>query len=299
MNKKLAPVFVILAGCFWGSIGIFVRRLNALGLGSMEIVESRSAITGGVLLLALLLFRRDLLRIRLRDLWCFAGGGLLSVVFFNYCYFRAIQLSSLSTAVILLYTSPLFVTLFSVLLFRERLTGRKVFCLLLAVGGCALASGLASGGGGVTLPVLLLGLGSGVGYALYSIFSRFALQKGYHPLTVTTYIFLFAGLGGAFLADVPKIFALAGQGLDKLGFLLLTALVTTILPFLLYTTGLSGMENSVAAVLVSIEPAVATVIGVLCFDELPDALGWLGVALVLTALALLNLPARRREKQTK
>ena len=171
--------------------------------------------------------------------------------------------------------------------------------LLLAVGGCALASGLASGGGGVTLPVLLLGLGSGVGYALYSIFSRFALQKGYHPLTVTTYIFLFAGLGGAFLADVPKIFALAGQGLDKLGFLLLTALVTTILPFLLYTTGLSAMENSVAAVLVSIEPAVATVIGVLCFDELPDALGWLGVALVLTALALLNLPARRREKQTK
>lgn len=295
MNKKLAPVFVILAGCFWGSIGIFVRRLNALGLGSMEIVESRSAITGGILLLALLLFRRDLLRIRLRDLWCFAGGGLLSVVFFNYCYFRAIQLSSLSTAVILLYTSPLFVTLFSVLLFRERLTGRKVFCLLLAVGGCALASG----GGGVTLPVLLLGLGSGVGYALYSIFSRFALQKGYHPLTVTTYIFLFAGLGGAFLADVPKIFALAGQGLDKLGFLLLTALVTTILPFLLYTTGLSAMENSVAAVLVSIEPAVATVIGVLCFDELPDALGWLGVALVLTALALLNLPARRREKQTK
>ena len=42
MNKKLAPVFVILAGCFWGSIGIFVRRLNALGLGSMEIVESRA-----------------------------------------------------------------------------------------------------------------------------------------------------------------------------------------------------------------------------------------------------------------
>ena len=63
--------------------------------------------------------------------------------------------------------------------------------------------------------------------------------------------------------------------------------------------GTSAMENSVAAVLVSIEPAVATVIGVLCFDELPDALGWLGVALVLTALALLNLPARRREKQTK
>jgi len=55
----------------------------------------------------------------------------------------------------------------------------------------------------------------------------------------------------------------------------------------------------VAAVLVSIEPAVATVIGVLCFDELPDTLGWLGVVLVLTALVLLNLPEHRREKAPK
>lgn len=293
--KKLAPVMVILAGCFWGSIGIFVRHLNGLGLGSMEIVESRSAITGLVLLAALALFRRDLLKIRLKDIWCFAGGGLLSVVCFNFCYFQVIRLSSLSTAVILLYTSPLFVTLFSVLLFREKLNGRKLFCLLLAVCGCALASGLASGGGGITLPVLLLGLGSGVGYALYSIFSRFALQKGYHPLTVTTYVFLFAGVGGAFFADVPQILALAGSGWEHCGFLLLTALITTILPFLLYTTGLSFLENSVAAVLVSIEPAVATVVGVVCFQELPDGMGWLGVALVLTALVLLNLPEKKRK----
>lgn len=242
--KKLAPVMVILAGCFWGSIGIFVRHLNGLGLGSMEIVESRSAITGLVLLAALALFRRDLLKIRLKDIWCFAGGGLLSVVCFNFCYFQVIRLSSLSTAVILLYTSPLFVTLFSVLLFREKLSGRKLFCLLLAVCGCALASGLASGGGGITLPVLLLGLGS---------------------------------------------------GWEHCGFLLLTALVTTILPFLLYTTGLSFLENSVAAVLVSIEPAVATVVGVVCFQELPDGMGWLGVALVLTALVLLNLPEKKRK----
>lgn len=295
MGKKLAPIMVILAGCFWGSIGIFVRHLNGLGLGSMEIVESRSAITGIVLLASLALFRRDLLKIRLRDVWCFAGGGLLSVVFFNFCYFQVIRLSSLSTAVILLYTSPLFVTLFSVLLFREKLNKKKIFCLFLAVCGCAFASGLASDGGGMTLPVLLLGLGAGVGYALYSIFSRFALQKGYHPLTVTTYIFLFAGVGGAFLADMPQITALAKTSWGNFGFLLLTALVTTILPFLLYTTGLSQMENSVAAVLVSIEPAVATLVGVLCFQEYPDGMGWLGVVLVLTALVLLNLPEKKRK----
>ena len=54
MNRtKLAPLFIILAGCLWGSMGLFVRRLGAMGLGSMEIVELRS-ILAVVLLLSLI-----------------------------------------------------------------------------------------------------------------------------------------------------------------------------------------------------------------------------------------------------
>ena len=65
--KKLAPFLVILAGCLWGTMGIFVRHLNAIGLEAMEIVEARAVLTAAAMFAALVLFRRDLLRVPFLD----------------------------------------------------------------------------------------------------------------------------------------------------------------------------------------------------------------------------------------
>lgn len=293
--KKLAPFLVILAGCCWATMGIFVRHLNAIGLASMEIVEARSMLTAVIMLLALAVFRHDLLKVKAKDVWCFAGGGIVSIILFNYCYFQTIQLASLSTAAILLYTSPIFVLLLSVPLFGEKLTRRKLICLAMAFGGCALASGLASGGMALSPQVLLFGLGSGFGYGLYSIFSRFALQRGYHPITITTYVFLFAAIGGVPLTDFGQILQVAGDGMGNVLYLLLYTFVTTIVPYIAYTSGLQHVENGVAAVLACIEPVMATVFGIFVFREIPDVLGWAGIVLVMTALVLLNLQPKKQQ----
>ena len=290
--KKLAPFLVILAGCLWGPMGIFVRHLNAIGLEAMEIVEARSVLTAAAMIAALVLFRRDLLRVNIRDLWVFAGGGIVSVILFNFCYFQTIQRASLSTAAILLYTSPVFVLLLSVPLFGEKLTKKKILCLMMAITGCALASGLA-GGMALSPMTLLFGLGSGFGYGLYSIFSRFALQKGYHPLTITAYIFLFGALGGIPLTDFGQLVRVAGADWNNLAYLGAYTLVTTIVPYISYTTGLQQVENGVAAVLACIEPVMATVFGIFFFSEMPDLSGWLGIALVLAALTILNLQTKK------
>ena len=99
---------------------------------------------------------------------------------------------SLSAAAILLYTSPIWVTLLSALLFYEKLTAAKLAALCMAFGGCVLVSGL--GGGGLTLRGLLLGLGAGLGYGLYSILGSIALRR-YSAFTVTALTFLIAALG--------------------------------------------------------------------------------------------------------
>ena len=291
--KKLAPFLVILAGCLWGTMGIFVRHLNAIGLQSMEIVEARSVLTAVGMFAALALFRRDLLKVRAKDLWIFVGGGMASVILFNYCYFQTIQRASLSTAAILLYTSPVFVLLLSVPLFGEKLTRKKLICLVLAITGCALASGVASGGMALSPMTLLLGLGSGFGYGLYSIFSRFALQRGYHPITITAYIFLFGALGGIPLTDFGQITQVVRADGGNLIYLMVYTLVTTIVPYISYTTGLQQVENGVAAVLACIEPVMATVFGIFVFSEMPTLSGWLGIALVLAALTILNLQTKK------
>ena len=297
--KKLAPFLVILAGCLWGTMGIFVRHLNAIGLQSMEIVEARSVLTAVGMFAALALFRRDLLKVRAKDLWIFVGGGMASVILFNFCYFQTIQRASLSTAAILLYTSPVFVLLLSVPLFGEKLTRKKLICLVLAITGCALASGVASGGMALSSMTLLLGLGSGFGYGLYSIFSRFALQRGYHPITITAYIFLFGALGGIFLTDFSQITRAVRAAGGNLIYLMVYTLVTTIVPYISYTTGLQQVENGVAAVLACIEPVMATVFGIFVFSEMPTLSGWLGILLVLIALTALNLQPKKQQSEER
>lgn len=290
--KKFAPLLVILAGCCWATLGVFVRHLNEIGLQSMQIVEIRAALTVMGMFGVLTIFRRDLLRVKAKDLWCFAGGGIVSVILFNFCYFQTIQRASLSTAAILLYTSPIFVLLLSVPLFGEKLTKKKLICLVMAFLGCALASGVTAGGMTLSPETLLFGLGSGFGYGLYSIFSRFALQRGYHPITITAYIFLFGAIGGIPLTDFGEAAAVAGQP-EHLMYLGVYTIVTTIIPYIAYTTGLRYVENGVAAVLACIEPVMATVFGIFFFSEVPGLSGWMGIVLVLTALAILNLQPKK------
>ena len=145
MKQSKSALCVLLAGTLWGSMGLFVRKLNAVGLYALDIVQLRIAISLVLVGLYLLIFARDKLRVWLRDLWCFAGTGIVSLLLFSWCYFSGMQEASLSVMAVLLYTSPAFIMLLSVLLFREKLTRQKLLALVLTFTGCCLVSGLGSG----------------------------------------------------------------------------------------------------------------------------------------------------------
>ena len=291
MNRKHMPaagaLLILLAGIFWGCMGLFVRRLSACGFSSRQIACLRLSVGALVFLLLMLAKDRRALRIRSKDLPLFLGLGLLSVLFFTFCYFRAIELMPLSTAAILLYTSPIWVTLMSALFFHEALTPRRLLALALAFGGCVLVSGLS--GGPLTLYGLLVGLGAGVGYALYSILGTVALRR-YEPLTVTTWTFLIAAAGSWFLcspAELLRVMRAAPAGL--LAWLIPgCAVLTAVIPYLAYTKGLKSTEAGRAAILATVEPVVATLLGALVFHEALTLLPALGILLVLAAIVLLN-----------
>ena len=229
----------------------------------------------------------------MRDLPLFLGLGFGSILFFTVCYFTAITMMPLSTAAILLYTSPIWIMLMSVLFFHEKLSGRKLLALALAFAGCVLVSGIS--GEGVTLTGLLIGLGSGIGYGLYSILGTVALRK-YSPYTVTTYTFLFAAAGSWIICepgDMISKFTAAPDLAWLLFFCCLTALVTAVIPFLSYTLGLRTVEASKAGIIATIEPMVATLVGILVFSEPLTFLSGLGILLILSAVVILNLNKKK------
>ena len=112
-------------------------------------------------------------------------------------------------------------------------------------------------------------------------------------LTAVLYV-LFA-LGGAALTDWGAVgAALSASGPGTAGWILTMGVVTAVLPYVLYAVGLEHMESSRASILASVEPVVGTLVGVLLFHEPLTAGGVAGTALVLSAVALLSLPARAK-----
>ena len=287
-KRNIGPALILLAGCFWGSMGIFVRRLTDYGFSSIQIVAIRVTLAALIFCMLLLIKDPSGFRISVKDIPLFLGLGFGSILFFTVCYFTAITMMPLSTAAILLYTSPIWIMLMSVLFFREKLTGRKLLALVLAFAGCVLVSGIS--GEGMTLTGLLVGLGSGIGYGLYSILGTVALRR-YSPYTVTTYTFVFAALGSWLIcrpAEMLAKFAAAPNLPGLVFFCVLTALVTAVIPFLAYTLGLQTVEASRAGILATVEPLVATLIGVAVFSEPLTLLSGLGILLILAAVVLLN-----------
>lgn len=284
----LGDMLIIIAGLFWGSMGIFVRHLNSLGFTSIQVACLR-LVTAGILFALILLIKDPKgFKIRAKDIPLFLALGLVSILFFTCCYFTAIRLMTMSTAAILLYTSPIWVMVLSVIFLKEKITSRKIISLILAFAGCVLVSGF---GGKVTFTGVLAGLGSGLGYGLYSIFGTFALKR-YKPLTVTCYTFLIAGLGSIFVsgpADMISKIQSAGSFPKLFGFVLLTAVVTAVIPFLLYTIGLNKTTASKAAVLATVEPAAATLFGLFVMKESVGFIAVCGIILVFAAITVLSV----------
>ena len=288
-TEKKAPAggayaSILAAAALWGIIGLWNRRLMAGGLSPTTIVVLRN-FGGMALLLAIFALKdRSVFRVRREHLKYFFGTGVVSVVLFTVCYFSCQRICSLAVASILLYTAPAIVVVLSALLWKEPVTKKKVAALALTLVGCACVCGVFSGGLSVTLPGILLGLGAGFFYALYSVFGRYALAH-YDSMTVTVWTFIFAGPASLLLLRPAELVAA-----EPSVWLVAAGLVvfSTVAPYILYTRGLARVEAGKAAIMASLEPVVASLMGVLVFQEPMGGLTLAGIVCVLAGVCILR-----------
>lgn len=293
MNKNIehlgSKLLIMLAGILWGCMGLFVRPLNEKGLNSWDIVFLRAVLTTVFMALILVIKDRKLFKIKLKDVWCFLGTGLLSIVFFNLCYFKEITITSLSVAAILLYTAPAFVMIISAFCFKEKLTRHKILALILSFTGLIFVTGVLGGGEKLTVKTLFIGLGAGLGYALYSIFGRYAIERGYNSYTISFYTFLFATIGTIFFASPLEVVSVVSSSSGSVILSVVFVLVSTVVPYLVYTIGLKSVENGQASIIASIEPVIATFNGIIWFGEKMKFGVIIGIILVLSGIVISNL----------
>lgn len=285
--KKFAPLLPLSAGILWGLTGIFVRRLNAMGINNMYLTFFRSSFSALGLIIFLFVTDRRSLKLQKRDIWCFFGTGILSVFTFSVCYFYTLMHSSIPVAVILSYTAPFFVVILSAILFGERITPLKVAALIMATCGCALLCGTDKNTP-VTPVIITVGLLSGLAYALYSIFARFVVDK-YPPLVITAYTFLFTAVASAFSISFKELAAACAAHPESIPTAAAFSLVSTLMPYVLLTIGLKYVEPGRAAILTTTEVMTASLCGILIFGEKITAAGICGMLLILTAVVIINI----------
>ena len=295
-NKGIGTVYILLSAILWGTAGIFVRGLDSFGIHSMQTVFCRAVFTVLFLALYMALFDRKKFRVHWKDLWLFAATGLFSIVLFNYCYYRTMGLATLSFAAVLLYTAPIFVMIFSVFLFGDKMTLRKTAACLAAFLGCCFVSGLFEGKQSFSSAALGFGLLTGFGYALYTIFGTYLLRRNYDSLTITFYVFLFASIFSMFLCDAGTAIRTTFTNRGALFFVIGMAMINTVLPYIFYTNGLQSVSASQAPILATLEPVVATLFGTVLFHEPIRLNGFIGIALVIFSIILLNVQKRRKRQ---
>lgn len=290
MEKKnhLSAASVILAGVLWGVISLFIKTMSAYGLDAMQIATLRLIVAAACFTVFVLIKDPKLLKFRLKDIWMFLGTGVVSVVLFNMTYFYTMIHSQASVAVVLLYTSPVFVMIISAILFKEKITFQKITALVMTFLGCVFVAGMIGGEMNVRPFILFTGISAGLLYALYTIFGRFALEK-YDTITVTAYTFIFGTLGsipfGRVIPAAKIIFAHWELVLLCIGI----GVISTVLPYFFYTWGLERMESGKAAILVAVEPLVGAVVGITVFHESISVSKIIGIALIIGAIVVMNV----------
>ena len=285
--KQRAFIFIIITGVLWGTSGIFVHHLAPYGFSSMQMSFMRSAVSFSTMFLYALAFKRELFRISAGDICFFALTGL-ALFGTGSCYYASLQLTSISTAVVLMYTAPVYVVIFSVLFFGEKLSKKKITSVSCMLVGCALVSGIV-GGMKFDTAGILIGVLSGISYGAYNILTKLAMRRGVRPMSATLYTFFFMALISFILCDPANLVANAAIDPARTVPLMLgIGLVTHVSPYILYTLALKELDAGVASSLSIVEPMSATIFSVMLFGEQLDVFSGTGIVLITLAVFLLG-----------
>lgn len=287
MKKSQAYTFIILSCLLFGTQGIFQKWLVPFGFTAMQMTAMRGIVSAVAMSLFVLFTKKNLFKTDLKSLGIFAIAG----VFMFLCaffYYAAMDHVSNATAVVLMYTSPIYVLLFSVLFLKEKLTVIKGIAVAMMLVGAALVSGIV-GGMDFNFWGVLFAILAGVTYAAYNIVAKIEMKRGNDPMTAMIYCYIVMGLLSGLCADVPSMVSLTAQDPGIILLLIFgIGLVTCAIPYLIYTISLKAVPAGTASALGLLEPMAAIVYGIVFFREQPSMPVIIGMALILGAVFTLS-----------
>lgn len=294
-QNTVGYLLVVVAAILWATLGILGKFLYRFDADPLTVVTLRASIAFITLATILAVVNRRLLRIHRRDIPFFAIYGLVGVTLNYAFYFYALNWTTVTTAVVLLYTYPTMVALLAALFLGEQLNWIKALALSATFLGCYLVvQGYDPRAFQLNWHGVLFGLGAGATAAVYSLFGKKALQK-YDSWTAVCYAF---GFGALFLViwRTPQVILSVNYPLPAWVAIFALAWFPTLLAYALFTAAMKYIEASKASITATLEPVTAALLAYLFLGEVMESPQLVGVGLVFAGVVGLQFARPKNDR---
>lgn len=287
----LARAKLILAMTIFGTIGIFVKYVP---LPSSVIACVRGFVGVAFLLLATFIKKS---KISFKDikknlLLLVISGAFIGI---NWILlFEAYRYTTVATATLCYYMAPIFVTIASPFILKEKLTVKKVFCILTALLGMVFVSGIVGTGSlQINVPGILCGIGAAFFYACVILLNK-------HIKDISSYDMTMTQLFTASVVILPYTLLTADISLTELDAkalvcLLIVGVIHTGFAYMIYFSSISTLKAQTVAIFSYIDPVIAIILSALLLKEKMGIYGIVGAILILgsTLLSEINLKKKK------
>jgi len=285
--QSRGTLIALLGVTAWAFTGIFISYLlENYSITPPTLTFWRALFMGVAVLTVLRVTQPAALRLRRGDWPFFMVYGFFGLAIFNTLWTFSVQFNGASVATVLAYSSPAFTVLLAALFLRETLTWRKGMAVVLSLVGCALVVNAYLPETWQVNPLgILIGLASGLAFAVYSLLGRWSAGRFTSAWTVTGYGFLFAA-AAMLLTQTPETAFSLGAAWEGWLLLVILALGPSLMGFGLYTLSLRDLPASVASLIATLEPVITALAAIPLLGESMSGLQWLGAFLILGAAVL-------------
>jgi drug/metabolite transporter (DMT)-like permease len=286
-GRRAAVLTVVASAACFATLGVLQRWAYAGGAEPMSLLAVRFAAAAAVMVIAQAIMDPRALRVSRGDLLRFAAMSLTGYGAASLCYAFAVKMIGPSVTTVLLYTYPAIVSIIGWLFLSESFPPRRIAAVLLTFLGCALAAGVFAGGVGIAPLGILLGLGAGLGYAVFNVLS-FRTMRRTPRLTLMAYTFAMSAAEMAVVALVSGTMgSVGGWTVGAWGSVALMVAIPTFAAIMLYLGGIQRMGAAQAAIVSTLELPFAVLFASLAFPaERLTLLQLAGAAVVLGGVVL-------------
>lgn len=296
--------FIATATLCWGAAAVFGKAIfngslfaGHASISPLVLTQTRTCFTVLIFIPILLLrFGQAIFRISGFDFALCAMVGTLGVACSNFFYYLAVQKSTVSLAITVQYTAPVWVLLYMVGRGREAITWQKGIAVLAAIVGIALAIGLLQTSAHSNANYSKTGVGAALlasfGYAFYNIAAQGLVMRR-HPFTIMFYVLSSAAIMWLAVNPPWRLVAQHYSG-SQWAFLFTFSCISMLLPYMFYLSGLKYLDPTRAVITSCLEPVFAILFAVLFVHEVLRPLQVAGIAAVLVATVMVQIKPKSK-----